>query len=156
MAIAPKLKEYLERAGLEYRVVEHRETPSASRSAEAAHAPGDRVAKAVLLRDEKGYLLAVLPSTHQVQLEAVGRLLNRRLELASEQQISEAFPDCAVGALPPAGAAYGLEVLLDESLAGQPEVYFEAGDHTRLVGLSGAGFRKLLADARQGRFSHHV
>jgi hypothetical protein len=87
MAIAPKLKEYLERAGLEYRVVEHRETPSASRSAEAAHAPGDRVAKAVLLRDEKGYLLAVLPSTHQVQLEAVGRLLNRRLELASEQQM---------------------------------------------------------------------
>jgi hypothetical protein len=69
---------------------------------------------------------------------------------------NEAFPDCAVGALPPAGAAYGLEVLLDESLAGQPEVYFEAGDHTRLIGLSGAGFRKLLADARHGRFNHHV
>ena len=43
------------------------------------------------------------------------------------------FDDCEFGAVPPVGAAYGLPVLLDESLDGASELHFEAGDHTIIL-----------------------
>jgi len=156
MSIAPKLASYLEGAGVTYEVIEHPETPSASRTAQAAHAPGDRVAKGVLLRDDQGYLLAVVPSTHQVDLDWVAQLTGRRLELATEAQIGEVFTDCAVGAVPPIGPAYGLEMVVDESLAQQPDVYLEAGDHRRLIHVNASDFARITAGARRGTFSHHV
>lgn len=57
--------------------------------------------------------------------------------------------------MPAAGQAYGLEVLVDDALLGEPDVYFEAGDRTELVRMSGADFRSLMSGARHGRFSRH-
>ena len=156
MAIAKRLREHLKRAGVPYDVIKHRPTVSASRTAQVAHISGECVAKAVVLQDEDGYVLAALPSTHRVELEALGRTLDRSVSLATESEISELFDDCAIGAVPPVGNAYGLEILLDESLAAMPEVYFEAGDHRSLVHMSGSDFAFLMADAQRGTFSHHV
>ena len=72
MTIAPTLAARLEQAGIQPEIVTHPHTPSASRTAQASHVSGDRVAKAVLLKDETGYLLAVLPASHHLNLEAVG------------------------------------------------------------------------------------
>ncbi len=78
------------------------------------------------------------------------------LGLATEGEIADLFDDCDLGAVPPVGAAYGLSVVLDESLVDAPEVYFEGGDHTTLVHVAGDAFGTLMSDARRGRFSHHV
>ena len=156
MPIAGTLKQYLADQGVAYDVQTHSRTPSSSRSAQAAHVSGERVAKAVVLHDEGGYVLAVIPATHRLELDTVQRVLDRRLNLAMEREIGEIFTDCELGAVPAVGAAYGLDVILDESLAGQPEVLFEGGDHSTLVGVGGKEFEKLKGDARRGRFSHHV
>jgi Ala-tRNA(Pro) deacylase len=156
MTIASKLKEHLTKAGVSYEVITHAETPSSSRTAQAAHVPGDRLAKAVLLRDDQGWLLAVVPSTHRVDLDLIRAATSRQVELATEEQIGQVFSDCQVGAVPPIGAAYGLATLLDEALANQPEVYLEAGDHTRVVRVSGVDFAKLMSGAQTGSFGHHV
>ncbi len=156
MTIAPRLREALVKAAVTYEVIEHPQAPSASRTAEAAHAPGDRLAKAVVLQDRQGYLLAVVPSTHRLDLDALEQLLGRQFELAREAEVGKLFPDCEVGAVPPLGDAYGLDVMVDESLTQQPEVYVEAGDHRRLVRLSGADFASLTGGARRARFSHHT
>jgi Ala-tRNA(Pro) deacylase len=73
--------------------------------------------------------------------------------MAGEEQIETLFTDCEPDAVPALGAAYGLAILVDESLAQQPEIYLECGDHDSLVRISGNSFRKLMANARRGRFS---
>lgn len=156
MAIANRLREYLANAEVTYDVVTHPHSASSTRTAQVAHVTGERLAKTVVLHDDQGHLLVVVPSTHRVELDTLGRLLNRRLNLATESEIGELFDDCELGAVPPVGAAYGLKVMLDESLAAQPEVYFEAGDHRELLHVSAEAFGKLMESAQRGRFSHHV
>jgi Ala-tRNA(Pro) deacylase len=47
-------------------------------------------------------------------------------------------------------------VLVDETLLDQDEIYFEAGDHTELVHMSGQDFEALMTHAGHGYFSRHV
>jgi Ala-tRNA(Pro) deacylase len=116
---------------------------------------GDRIAKAVALRDDDGFMLAVVPASHHVSLELLQAWLGRPFSLASEQDASDLFPDCDLGAIPPIGQAYGVDVLVDESLFGLDEVCFEGGDHQSLVQVGGEDFAGLMRSAQRGRFSTH-
>ena len=107
----------------------------------------------MLLRDGVGYLLAVVPASHHVDLNAVGHLCGRPVTLADEEEIGCLFPDCEFGAVPPIGAAYGVATIVDDVLASQPEVYLEGGDHLNLVHLRGEQFVGLMRDLPHGRFS---
>lgn len=156
MSIGRKLKEYMSDARVDYDLVEHPRTESSSRTAQVAHVPGDRLAKSVVLHHDDGYVLAVVPSTHRVEVGSLERTVGCNLNLASEPEIAGLFDDCRLGAIPPAGAAYEIETLVDDSLTGLPEIWFEGGDHRTLVRVSGDGFRRLMAEARQAHFSHHV
>lgn len=156
MAIAKTLKEYLDEHGVDYEVVKHAHTPSASRSAQAAHVPGDALVKGVVLEDTGRHLLAVLPATRRLQLGRLHQVLGEHVGLATEQEMSRLFPDCETGAVPALGPAYGMETLLDDSLAAQEDIYLEGGDHESLIHLSGASFRSLLGQVRHGDFSTHI
>jgi Ala-tRNA(Pro) deacylase len=79
--------------------------------------------------------------------------LGQDVYLANEEQVETLFADCEVGAVPALGAPYGLKAIVDDSLAAQPEIYLEGGDHESLVHISGRVFQELLADARQARFT---
>ncbi|TGT84562.1 YbaK/EbsC family protein, partial [Mesorhizobium sp. M5C.F.Ca.ET.164.01.1.1] len=94
------------------------------------------------------------PSTHRIELGTLQSIMDKRLGLASEDEVVSLFGDCDVGAVPPIGAAYDVPVILDESLGAADDVYFEGGDHRTLVHVSGKDFRNLTTDARQARFSH--
>ncbi len=156
MAIAHTLEDYMTSKGIQYEVVPHPRTLSSIETAEAAHIPGDALAKAVLLEDDNGYLMAVVPATHHVKLGKLSEQLNRQLRLAVESELAPLFKDCQLGAVPPLGMAYGMPTILDSSLVEQPDIYFEAGDHEELIHLSGRHFQSLLADARLGRFSQRL
>ncbi len=156
MTIAHRLKEYLNNEGIAYDAVSHPRTYTSNEAAQAAHVSGERVVKSVVIHHELGFFLAVVPATHRIDLGTLQDLMGTRLGLASETEIGELFDDCDLGAVPPVGAAYGIDVVLDESLADVPEVYFEGGDHTTLIRASGDAFRLMVKDARRGRFSHHV
>ena len=156
MSFGRKFKEYLLDSRVDFNVIEHRRTESSSQTAQAAHIPGDRLAKAVVLQHDSGYVLAVVPSTHRVELGSLERTLGCKLNIATESEVEEIFRDCALGAVPPTGPAYNLETLVDEELDKLPEVYFESGDHRTLVHVSGDGFRQLMAEAQHAQFSHHI
>ncbi len=156
MSFGQKFKEYLLDSRVDFDLVEHRRTGSSSQTAQAAHIPGDRLAKAVVLQHDDGYVLAVVPSTHRVELGTLERALGCKLNIATEAEVGRVFGDCALGAVPPAGPAYDLETLVDEELGKQPDVYFESGDHRTLVHVTGDGFRQLMAEAQHAQFSHHV
>ena len=156
MTIATKLKQHLDSSGVSYDTVAHPRTVSAMESAEAAHVPGDAVAKTVVIHHGDGYVLAVVPCSHRVDLTTLQELLDRPLGLASEREIDTLFDDCDSGAIPPIGSAYGLPTMLDASLKGRSAIWFEGGDHRTLVHVSGQDFDRLMQGARQESFSHHV
>ena len=144
MAMAPRLEKLLAQAGARYELVAHPRSRTSIQTADYADIPGDRLVKAVVLEDEQGKLLAVLPSTRSVHLGHLTTRLDRRVRLADEDEIPGLFPDCRPGAIPALGTAYGVRMIVDASLEGEGEVYFEAGDHEHLVRMDGAKFGELL------------
>ena len=154
MAIAPRLQEFLSARHSEYEVLPHPRTAGSAATAQAAHVPGRRFAKAVVVEDDAGYMLAVLPSTHHVALTQLGAALERLpLRLAKESELAELFADCELGALPAVGAAYQLPTVIEEELDAQPDIYFEAGDHEHMVHMTHAEFMRATGQARRAHFS---
>jgi Ala-tRNA(Pro) deacylase len=153
MTIAASVQKHLSRESIPYAVVEHVKTLDSAHTAEAAHIPGARLAKGTVLKDDRGYLLAIVPASRRVDLGAVHRHFGRPLGLATEVEVTTLFADCEPGAVPPLGAAYGIACVIDDSLMETPEVYFEAGDHRGLVRVSGTDFRKLVEDAEHAAIS---
>ncbi len=153
MAIAQRLKWYLDHHGVAYEVIPHPRSESSLETARAAHVDEGHLVKCVLLEDERGYLLAVLPALRRVSLEDVREHFGRPLELATEAELGDIFDDCQVGAVPPVGRAYGIPTVIDESLLRLEDVYFEAGEHEDLVHLAGAEFARLMAGVPQAVLS---
>ncbi len=152
MTIARRLKWYLDVQGVDYELVHHAHATSSSGSARAAKLPGGKVAKSVVLEDERGYVLALVPASCRVLLDEIRQQLDRDLQLASETELRELFSDCEVGAVPAVGAPYNVPTVIDDSLLRLPDLYFEAGDHRELVHMSGPAFRDLFAGVQHGRF----
>lgn len=155
MSIPATLVAHLNQAGVDYRVVAHPHSESSMRTAEVAHVSGEHVAKGVLLKDAEGYVLAVLPATYSVTLGSVHDLLHRPLETAPETDLQVVFTDCELGAVPALGVAYQVETIIEESLRGLPEIYFEAGDHEELIAVSGADFKRLVEKSPFLKFGAH-
>lgn len=145
MAIAQTLIKYLKERGIDYEMVEHAHTPTAVASAHAAHVPAHQVAKAVVLRDDTGYVVSVLPANHSLEVGWVNDALERKLELACEDEFKKLFGDCETGAVPAIGDAYGLKVIWDDELAYTADIYIEAGDHEHLIWLERRDFKKLMS-----------
>jgi Ala-tRNA(Pro) deacylase len=153
MAVAISLERYLIKNRIRYDVMLHQPTQHSMATAHAAGVPAGRLAKSVVLCDELDFLVAVVPATHSLQLGRLRMQLARAVRLATEAEILSLFSDCAGGAIPPVGPAYGLEVIIDDSLNEQPEIFFEGGDHQELIRVAGADFQRLLPNALHGRFS---
>jgi Ala-tRNA(Pro) deacylase len=154
MAISTTLREYLEQQQVTYELIPHPRTGSSMESAQEAHVPGNRLAKAVIIREDDDYSMVVVPSVEHVDLAMLREGFGHGVELATEPELDDLFPDCASGAVPPIGPAWGMDTYLDECLLEEDEVYFEAGDHEDLVRVTGEQFVKLLGDARRGHYGH--
>jgi Ala-tRNA(Pro) deacylase len=155
MTIAPTLRKYLAAEGVQFGEIPHEFTMSSNHTAEACHIPGDCLAKGVVLRRNGDYLLAVVPASHHVRMSDLRTELGDNVDMANEAEINRLFRDCAHGAIPAVGKCYGLEMIVDDAIEAQPEVYIEAGDHQTLLHLTRAEFVRLTADAPHGRFSAH-
>jgi len=154
MSMAVTVRDYLEELEAVYDIVEHPYSATSIGTAKRAHLPPERLAKGVLVKDKNGILtLTVIPSDRSVDLERLNETLDHNVELAGEDEVIEKFDDCDPGAVPPLGNAYALRVLLDDRLLTQDQVYFESGDHRRLVHVNGEEFRRLMGGAQNGAFS---
>ena len=150
MAIAKTVEWYLDNHGVSYETLEHPYSRSSEETADVAFIWEDQLAKPVLLEDERGYLLVVVPASYRVDLKKLERELDRKLALATEEELTDLFPDCEIGALPPLGQAYGIPTVYDDRLRRLSCVYFEGGDHRDLVYMGGREFIDLLKDSPHG------
>lgn len=147
MAIAEKVKSYLDNGHVIYDVHELPPFISLLQAAEEGGISPASIAKSVVLKDELGFVLVVVPATHGVDGDALSKLMYRKMELASEAQIKVAFPDCLPRFIPPLGEAYGIRTIVDDALMGAARVYFPAGDASSLIQVSGKDFFNLLSGA---------
>lgn len=153
MAISPKLRTYMDRCGVRFDEIAHEPTLQAARTAEAAHVSGRRVAKGVLVRAGDEYMMAVAPSSRRIDFDRLQSWLGRDVQLAAEADSVSLFPDCELGAMPPIGAAFGLETILDDDMLKSEDIYFEGGDHRTLVHVDAVNWRRLVRDASHCAFS---
>jgi Ala-tRNA(Pro) deacylase len=146
MGIALTLQQYLSDQSIDYEVMTHELTHSSSRTAHASHVPADRLAKGVVLTREGGYVMAVLPASCKVRLDAVEQMLHCPVGMATEDEVSSLFPDCETGAVPPIGAAYALDCIVDDNLEREADIYLEGGDHRSLIHVSQEQFHNLMKE----------
>ena len=152
MAIATSVKQYLDSQHIPFEVLEHAKSASSAQTALMAHVPDDHIAKGVLMKDEAGFLLAVIAGDQWLDRNRLAEELGRDLHLASEEEIGHLFSDCDLGAVPPLGVAYGIDMVFDEDLGNLSKVYFEAGDHEHLIMVDSEHFQKLMRGVRHGHF----
>lgn len=155
MTIPAKVHHYLTEHHAAWDVFEHPRTASSAQTLRVTKLPAERVAKSVVVEDDDGYLVAVLPANGKVHLGELSRQLHRKLRLATEPELARLFDDCEPGAVPAVGQAYGIQTIVEDSLMGQPDIYFEAGDHTGLIHVSAQQFMDLMAGAPRGHFMTH-
>jgi Ala-tRNA(Pro) deacylase len=149
-----KLDEFLSSRRVPFQRLEHRPTYTANRMAQALHVPGREVAKSVLLRNGRGqYVLAVVPAPYHVDLGRLRDYLGEdELELASEREMEEAFPDCECGAMPPFGSLYRMPTVVDDKLAEDDEIVFDAQNHHEAIRMAYRDFED-LERPQHGRFA---
>ncbi len=153
MTIATSVMNMLNARYIPYEVLEHAKTANSPQTALAAHVPDDHIAKGVLMEDDIGYVLAVIAGDQWLDRRRLSEELGRDLQMATEDEIGRLFSDCDLGAIPPLGGAYGIEMMLDEDLISLARVYFEAGDHEHLIELDGRHFHELMRGVRHGHIT---
>jgi len=155
MEMPGTLVKYLADNSIAYDRLAHRHTSTSLDTARVTNIPGNELAKSVILEDEQGYVMAVVPATRHVKIREINRLLNRHMGLATESELGRLFQDCELGAIPPVGQAYGMQTVVDESLDRCNDIYFEAGNHEELIHVKGNTFRKLMKNLRHAPICVH-
>jgi len=150
-----RLTEHLDDAGVAYEIVHHKLDFSAQRTAADTHTPGRAFAKAVVLRTDQGYVLAVIPANLKIDFGKAHDLLGPETHLADEAVIAELFPDCEVGAEPPMGHLYGMQTYLSPQLRDDAFITFNAGTHHEAVRMRYVDFERVADFTELDLCWHH-
>jgi Ala-tRNA(Pro) deacylase len=140
-----RLKEYLNKNHVRYISIIHSEAYTAQEIAELAHVSGRELAKTVIIRKDGKMAMAVLPASYKIDWDLLRTATGAaRIELAGEQEFTDMFTDCEIGAMPPFGNLYGMEVFVETGLTRDKDIAFNAGSHVELVKLSMEEFLRLV------------
>ncbi|MBN1900554.1 YbaK/EbsC family protein [Candidatus Sumerlaeota bacterium] len=151
-----KVKEYLDNAGVKYKVMEHDTAFTAQEVAAATHVKGKELVKAIMVKTGDQMIMAVTPSTRKLDFELLKKILKaKNVILASEEEFAPLFADCEIGAMPPMGKLYNVDVIADESLADDKEIVFRAGTHHDIIRISYEDYKK-LENPKLAKITTHI
>jgi Ala-tRNA(Pro) deacylase len=150
---ARALQTFLDSHQVKYVTIRHSPAFTAQEIAASAHIPGKQLAKTVMVKLDDNLAMAVLPASDKVDFERLKAAAGAHtVALANEQDFQDRFPECEVGAMPPFGNLYGLDVWVAARLAEDEEIAFNAGDHTELMRMAYRDFDRLV-QPKVGQFS---
>ena len=153
MSIPSHLSSYLDQRGARYEVCTHEHSRTSAETARSARVPPGQLAKSVILEDDTGCVMAVIPADKAVMVGEFARMLGRnRLRLADEARVAMLFEDCDRGAIPPVGMAWGIQTIVDDEVEANDVVYMESGDHEHLLRMSREQFHELMRTQPHGHF----
>jgi Ala-tRNA(Pro) deacylase len=141
-----KLKEFLDGQGMKYVTITHSPAYTAQEIAASAHISGKELAKTVIVKLDGKLAMAVLPAAAQVDFPRLKTATGAKtVELATEGEFKDEFPGCELGAMPPFGNLYGMQVLLAKSLSRDIDIVFNAGSHAELVKMAYGDYERLVS-----------
>jgi Ala-tRNA(Pro) deacylase len=144
-----KLIEFLDSNNIQYNTIVHTPSYTAQEIAASAHISGKEVAKTVLVKIDGKITMIVLPASDKIDLGLLKKKVGAdKVELAGEREFESRFPDCDLGAMPPFGNLYGMDVFVADKLTRGVEIAFNAGSHTELIKLAYKDFEKLVRPKR--------
>ena len=139
------LTDFLERSGVRYVKITHSKAYTAQEIAQSAHVAGSELAKTVIVKKDGKMAMVVLPATCRVDLERLKELTGaKKVELAAEAEFKGMFPECEIGAMPPFGNLYGMEVFVALQPDKDDEICFNAGTHTELIRLAYKDYERVV------------
>ncbi|WP_127478248.1 HDOD domain-containing protein [Sulfurivermis fontis] len=144
-----RIEPYLSAQGIPYRLLPHAPTRTLIEAALSAKVDYRLMVRAVMLEDEHGMLMAVLPASHMLDFARLCQQLGRKLHPLPQERLAGIFTDCEPGSVPPLPQPYNLPAIIDEQIPRMPRVCFEPGDHQTLALLAGADFMRLHAQSRR-------
>jgi len=140
-----KLREYLDSHNVKYLVLSHSVAYTAQGIAALVHLSGKKLAKTVIVRVDGALAMAVVPASFHVDLDLLRIAAGAQaVEIATEREFKDAFPDCETGAMPPFGNLYDMAVYADASFGENEEITFNAGTHRELVRMNWADMVRLV------------
>jgi Ala-tRNA(Pro) deacylase len=142
--IPKPIRDHLSQRGIPYDVATHPPRLTAQETAESCRISGRRFAKVVVAMHGDTLVLAALPAAERVDLAALAAEFGEPVRLAREDEFAARFPQCEVGAMPPLGELYDIEVVADACLALEPRIAFAAGTHTDVVEMRWSDFEALV------------
>jgi Ala-tRNA(Pro) deacylase len=143
--IVAKLKDFLKKHNVPYSIIKHPTAYTAQETAESAHISGTQIAKTVIVNIDGDMAMAVLPANQKVILQDLREITGADdVKFAAEDEFEGMFPGCEIGAMPPFGNLYGMEVYVSPQLTEQDEIVFNAGTHRDLVKMSYKDFERLV------------
>lgn len=156
MPILRRLEEVLKRNQLYYKEIVHAEAFTAQEVAAAMHVHGQELAKAVMIKADGRFVMAVVPASWRVDFGKLKEVLKEKdIRLATEAEFKGLFPDCEPGAEPPFGNLYDVETLVDKSLAEDEHIYFNAGTHYEAVEMDYKDYERLVKP-KVAEFARHM
>lgn len=139
-----RLKELLDRNGVQYESIVHLPAYTAQGIAAMTHISGKELAKTVIVKLDGALAIAVVPASHRIDLRLLQAATGAATAaLATEEEFKDAFPGCETGAMPPFAGLYGLPLMVDETVTHDQEIVFNAGSHTELMRLAYEDFARL-------------
>jgi Ala-tRNA(Pro) deacylase len=143
-----RLEALLRAKEISFKVLEHNPVYT---SAEAATVRGVDLhtgAKALLLKVQDDFLLAVMPADHSLDSRVIRQALGwKNVRFATKDEVSH-WTALQPGAIPPFGSLFGLRTFCDPALGENDTIYFNAGSHSKSLGC-----RMLIICASKDRCS---
>jgi Ala-tRNA(Pro) deacylase len=138
------LKDFLDQQGVRYIATQHSPAYTAQELAHTLHARGAQVAKTVVIELDGKLALAVMPASYRIRWDKFLRAMDTDfIELADEEEFRDRFPGCEVGAMPPFGNLYEMQVYLCEALTNNTEIVFPAGSHSETIRMGLSDYLRL-------------
>lgn len=140
-----RLRDFLDSHSIRYFSVSHPPAYTAQDIAASAHVSGKELVKTVMVIIDGRMAMVLLPAARYLDFGLLGTCCGTHdVRLAEEQEFSELFPECELGAMPPFGNLYGMDVYADDDLDGVADIVFNAGVHTELLRIAWADYRRLV------------
>ena len=155
MDLAISIKRFLDQQATDFELIRHKKTATLTEAAKAIGIHPSEIARAVILKDTQGFLMAVLPADRLINFNHIEKQLGRNLEPAPIEDVLELMKDCEPGAIPPIGLPYELDVLIDNSIKAKPTIYIEPGSHTSLLKMPLESFGALHSGAAWTDMAYH-
>lgn len=156
MTVLRKLRDYLDGNQIRYEVGYHARVYTAQEIAAAQHVPGKEMVKVVMVKADGKVVMLVLPASYRVDRKKLKGVLScKKVGMTKEEEFQELFPDCEIGAMPPFGSLYNLEVWVDQVLAENESIVFQAGSHVETLRIKYSDYARLV-NPRVADFSVHL